>query len=92
MTTGKAKRFAGKARRIFRARERGSAQYAIGDRILRQMRDAGMKHGDVVTINTDGDQAELVDNYAESDKVFRAHGISRYELKLLDANGKPKRN
>jgi hypothetical protein len=37
-----------------------------------------MKPGDTVIV---GDQrVTLKDNYAEKNKVFRAHGISRYEL------------
>lgn len=85
MTKKKAKSLAAKARKMFRARDRGKDGYAESDKILREMRALGMKPGDAVVINAAGDKAVLDDNYAASDKVFRAHGISRYEVRLEKA-------
>jgi hypothetical protein len=85
MTKKKAKSLAAKARKLLRARDAGREKYAESDRLLRQMRDAGMKPGDAVVINAAGDKVLLDDNFAASDKVFRAHGISRYELRIEKA-------
>jgi hypothetical protein len=49
------------------------------------MRDAGLQPGQEVVINVAGDKVKLNDVYADSDKVFRAHGIGRYELELVKA-------
>jgi hypothetical protein len=91
MTTTKTKTLAAKARRLLRHRDRGKEQYAAADKLLRQMRDAGMKPGDTITINAGGDQVLLEDLYADTDKVFRAHGIGRFELSVVDRDGKKKK-
>jgi hypothetical protein len=85
MTKKTSKGLATKARRHLKARADGSACYSRADRLLREMREAGMKPGDAVTINAKGERVVLLDLYADSDKVFRSHGIGRFELKLIPA-------
>ena len=43
-----------------------------------------MKPGDVVSLGAK-QKVKLVDLYADSNKVFRSHGIGRYELEVLEA-------
>jgi hypothetical protein len=81
-----ARKIATKARKFFRARDEGKDAYARADRLLREMRQAGLKPGDAVPINAAGDRVRLQDLYADSDKVFRAHGIGRFELVIDKAS------
>lgn len=85
LTKKKAKSIAGKARRFFKAIEAGRDNYKRADRLLQEMRAAGLKPGESVVLNAAGDRVRLVDNYAESDKVFRSHGINRFELAIEKA-------
>jgi len=79
----KQRSLAAKARRHFKAREDGKDGYARADRLLKEMRAAGLKPGDEITIDAAGNKARLDDLYAGSDKVFRAHGIGRFELSFV---------
>lgn len=85
MTKKKQRSVATKARKLFKALEVGKSGYKRADELLREIRATGMKPGDEITLNAAGDKARLVDNYATSDKVFRAHGIGRFELEFLKA-------
>ena len=86
MTKKTSKAIAARARRLIRAREEGRNGYALADRLLKEIREKGMKPGDKVVINSAGDKVVLRDLYAESDKVFRAHGIGRFELEIVKAS------
>lgn len=81
-----AKKIATKARKHLRARQDGRDAYARADRLLREMREAGLKPGHAVVINAAGDRVRLNDLYADQDKVFRSHGIGRFELELEKAS------
>lgn len=85
MTKKRMNGFAAKARRLLKARERGKQEYGRATTLLKQMRADGLKPNDEILINAKGDKVVLLDLYEKDDKVFRAHGIDRYELKLLEA-------
>jgi hypothetical protein len=86
MTKKQKQRLATKAKHLFKARELGRNNYAKSDRLLAEMRTAGLKPGDEIVINAAGDKAVLKDLYANTDKVFRSHGIGRFELELVKAS------
>jgi hypothetical protein len=86
MTKKQSKRFATKAKKLLKAREVGRSNYACADRLLGEMRAEGLRPGDEIVINSAGDRAVLKDLYANVDKVFRSHGIGRYELELVRAS------
>ena len=65
-----------KVNRYLRVQSKIKKQYEVLDDLFEQILPH-MKPGDVVG------QGVLVDNFADRQKVFRAHGISRYELKLV---------
>jgi hypothetical protein len=85
MTKKKQRSLATKAKKLFRALDAGRSSYRRADELLKQMREAGLKPGDEVVLNAAGDKARLKDNFTDTDKVFRSHGISRFELELLKA-------
>lgn len=71
---------ADKMRAHLRARELGKRHYERADRLLEEILcevDCGrhVKLGD-------NKVAVVVDNFAEKNKVYRAHGIARYEVHL----------
>jgi hypothetical protein len=86
MTKKVSRKIASKARAYLRARDAGKNGYAQADRIFSEIRANGMKPGDEVVINAAGDKVVLKDLYATADKVFRAHGIGRFELDLVKAS------
>ncbi len=74
-----------KVAKWFRCREKGREQYAAADELLDEIRQS-MKPGEVVVIpKAKGRKAvvSMVDNYAQENKVFRSHGINRFELKTV---------
>ena len=75
---GKPAGLARKVNRYLRVQAKIKEQYAILDEVFDEILPH-MKPGDVVG------KGILVDNFADRQKVFRAHGISRYELKLVGA-------
>lgn len=85
MTKKDKKKLATKAKRLLKARELGRNNYAKADRLLKEMRAAGLKPNDELVINAKGDRVVLKDNYEGQDKVFRSHGIARFELELVSA-------
>ena len=80
-------------------RRQGSARYNEADEKLNKLLDKKpkLRVGRLIPF-TDGNQVRIVDVYDEayrktkSRKVYRAHGINRYELEVSDANGKVIRN
>ena len=69
-----------RVRAYLRARDRGKTWYAKADLALDSIL-ATMRPGDEVQV---GDKKYvLVDLFADRNKVFRAHGIGRYELQVL---------
>lgn len=85
MTKKQSKKLAVKAKKLLKAREIGRSHYAMSDRLLAELRAEGLKPGDEIVINAAGDKVILKDLYASTDKVFRSHGIGRYELELQRA-------
>jgi hypothetical protein len=85
MTKKQSKKLAVKAKKLLKAREIGRSNYACADRLLSELRAEGLRPGDEIVINAAGDRVVLKDLYASADKVFRSHGIGRYELELLRA-------
>lgn len=79
-----------KARRYLLELGKGRAAYDAADQLLGEILKAvaGRPAGDGAKIDLyDGKgkpagQCEIVDNFAEKNTVFRAHGIKRFELKL----------
>jgi hypothetical protein len=71
-----------KAATHLRLRERAKKLYkqadALLDDIIQQARP-----GDEIEL-PDGDKAVLKDLYLTTNKVFRAHGIGRYELEVVE--------
>ena len=68
---------------LLRARELGKKHYGRADRLL----DALLKElipGQEIAL-PGGKKAVLKDNFEKANKVFRAHGIARYELEVEDA-------
>lgn len=68
---------------LLRARELGRRHYAKSDRLLGEIRKQ-VQIGEEIAL-PGGKKAVVEDLYASSDKVFRSHGIGRYELKVKDA-------
>jgi argininosuccinate synthase len=77
---------ASRARRFFRALDEGKDSYKRADRLLSEILSLGMKPGDRVPLNSAGDKIRLDDLFANQNKVFRAHGIGRYELNVEKAS------
>ena len=67
---------------LMREREEGKACYQRSDEILNELIERGITVQDIVDLG-DGRRAQLVDNFADKNKVFRPHGIARFEMKLL---------
>ncbi len=71
---------AAKVRSCLKARDKGKALYAAADLILDELL-AELEPGQIVDLGR-GRKAQLVDNFAGGkNKVFRAHGIARFELR-----------
>ena len=60
------------------AREEGKAAYTKADALLEQILEAGARPGRDI-----GAKYRLKDNFAAANKVFRAHGINRYEIEEI---------
>lgn len=71
-----------KAKKYFRARAIGKANYARADRLLQEI-VAAIRPGMAIPLDDAGKKAVLVDLYADGKLVvFRAHGIRRYDLEI----------
>jgi hypothetical protein len=66
-----------------RSRELGKKHYGRADRLLDGLIKE-MSVGAAVPL-PGGKQAKLIDLFAEKTKVFRAHGIGRYEVEISEA-------
>jgi hypothetical protein len=84
MSKKKIKSLAAKARKHFRHLDQGKEHYAAASALLQQIRQ-DLKPGQEIPLNAAGDKVVLEDLYAATDKVFRAHGIGRFELRVLKA-------
>ena len=65
-----------------KAKERGKAEYERADKLLEEI-IAGMRPGQEVAFDTSGRHAKLVDNFENDNTAFRAHGIKRFEIKVV---------
>lgn len=68
--------------RFLRARALGRKHYQRADRLLEVIR-LSMCPGEAVTL-PDRRRAVLVDRFRDTNTVYRAHGISRYDLEVSD--------
>ena len=60
--------------------DKGKAAYAASDALLEEV--IGMtKVGDLIELGA-GFQAEIVDNYAQKNKVWKPCGINRFDIKV----------
>lgn len=66
-----------------RAREIGRRHYAKSDRLLEAIVKK-ISRGKEIPL-PGGKKAVLKDNFADANKVFRSHGIARYELEVIEA-------
>lgn len=75
-----------KLRRYLRIKTEISKAYKLLDELEPEILEGlKKKKGQKLQIGRKGSQAAvLVDNFAEKNKVYRAHGISRYEVQLVD--------
>jgi hypothetical protein len=87
------KRWFKRIEKILALRKAGSASYDAADELLNRLlkKRPKLRAGRLVPYK-DGHQARIKDNFAETNKVYRAHGISRFEIEVVDANGKVIRN
>jgi hypothetical protein len=76
--------------RHLKLRKQGSAKYDRSDQVLKKLKGI-LPVGELVPYK-DGRFVRLKDNFADKDKVYRNHGISRFEVEVLDVNGKVLRN
>lgn len=70
------------AKAVLRHRDRGRAEYERSDRALTELLSK-VKPGKPFALG-DGRQAQIVDLFAEKLKVFRSHGIARFELQVVE--------
>ena len=82
MSSAKKNQLGKKAAEHLRAMERGKLAYKKAEELLEEIL-AKAKPGAEIPL-PDGDVARLVDYYADRNRVFRAHGISRYGLERVD--------
>lgn len=71
-----------KVAKYFRMKANAKRAYQRADKLLDELVKATAP-GEKITL-PDGDTAVVKDVYAESNRVFRAHGIGRYELERYD--------
>lgn len=72
-----------KVLRYFRVKDSISRGYKRLDKLEEQLLSE-MSTGDAVPLN-EFEKAVMVDNFDRQNKVYRAHGISRFELKKVKA-------
>ncbi len=71
------------ARKVLRSLEKGKAFYQAADAAMHELLALGVQPGSKIRVGR-GKDVEVVDNFAEKNKVFRAHGIARIELKPVE--------
>ena len=76
-------------RSILVLRRQGAARYDEAEQLQNGLltKRPKLRAGRLVPYR-DGRQMQIKDNFAETNKVYRAHGISRFEIEVLDDNGK----
>jgi hypothetical protein len=72
-----------KVKRYFRVKDSIKRGYARADKLEDEIFKE-MSTGESVPLS-EFEKAVMVDNFAEGNKAFRAHGISRFELKKVKA-------
>ena len=76
----------GKVRRYVRIQGEISRRYKQLDELEPEVLAGLRKRSKPLPMGRRSTQAAtVVDNFAEKNKAFRAHGISRFEVKLIDA-------
>lgn len=86
-TVKRAPSLASKIRRLLKLQTHVKACYKAIDELEAEVISGMRARAKPVKMNKSGTKfAELVDNYAEKNKVFRAHGISRFEINVHDAS------
>jgi hypothetical protein len=73
-----------KLRAHLRAKEAGRREYKHADELMAEILQM-MKPGEESRFDATGRKAKLVDNFAEKHVVFRAHGIHRYEIEIVES-------
>jgi hypothetical protein len=73
-----------KVRAHVKARERGKVEYKRADEMLEELLALGMKPGEEVKFDTTGRKALLKDNFAKGNTAYRAHGIRRFEIEVIE--------
>jgi hypothetical protein len=70
-------------------RRQGAARYDEADQLLNGLltKRPKLRAGRLVPYK-DGRKMQIKDNFADKNKVYRAHGISRFEIEVTDDNGK----
>jgi len=75
-----------KTRRYLRIQGEISRRYKQLDELEAEVIAGLRKRSRPLRMGRNGTQAAtVVDNFADKNKAFRAHGISRFEVKLIDA-------
>jgi hypothetical protein len=80
MAARKSKKLACLAKEMLAAKDRGRAAYGKADELLDELLD-DLKPGEVLDLG-DGQTFELVDRFAEKNKVFTPTGCNRFEVKV----------
>lgn len=75
---------ASKIRKYLRKKESASLEYKAVDKLYEEIVPLMEAKGKPVKIHR-RQAAQLKDNFAEKFKAFRAHGISRYDIEVIDA-------
>lgn len=78
------KTFGRKVRVYFRTQQEIKQRYALSDILFSDIKGELLKRKDRRKRFSKSKAVILIDNFAEKDKVFRAHGISQYDLDTLD--------
>jgi len=72
-----------KARAHLRSKALARKHYERADRLLAEILP-DLKKGAEIPL-AGGKRAKLKDNFADANKVFRSHGIARYELEIIES-------
>jgi hypothetical protein len=72
-----------KARAHLRAKVLGQKHYKRADRLLEELLPE-LKKGAEIPL-PGGKKAKLKDNFSTTNRVYRTHGIARYELEIIES-------
>lgn len=78
------KTFGRKVRVYFRTQKEIKERYALSDALFLDIKTTLLKSRDLRKRFSKRQAVVLEDLYLEKDKVYRAHGIPRYELQTID--------